>query len=112
MGFRQIGPLQGGQHMVLQLSSKPVVARPVRQPKAGFPHFAPVPVSSMGPRLFGSSRGIIQRAVNNVVNVVDVRFTQASVSPTFSSIPSSVSKNLANLDSSAKQISTLHQLPA
>lgn len=78
----------------------------VQPRKAGHPVFPPVPHIAV-PR-----SAVLQRAVNQQVNVSDLRFTQASVSPTFSSIPKGTPDRLANLDSAADHVTKSGKHPA
>jgi GNAT superfamily N-acetyltransferase len=69
----------------------------VQAKRAGLPVFAPVP------RLGFGGSPVLQRAAVATVDVKDLRFTQASVSPTFSSVPDK-KKDPANLDASAAKV--------
>jgi len=82
------------------------------QPKqAGRPVFAPVP------RIFAPHGTVLQRARAApvpvaTVNVSDLRFTQASVSPSFTSVPTGTAARLANLDSAAAEVKKSGSHPA
>ncbi|MEO6982464.1 MAG: hypothetical protein ABI072_05055 [Edaphobacter sp.] len=70
-----------------------------------------IPASFASPAFRPVHFGTIQR-LPITVNVSDVRFTQSSVSPTFSAIPPGTPKNLENLDSSAATVSKMAKVPA
>jgi len=124
LGFLESGPaLRGGSKMglPLQMQRGPMQAQPIQAKRGGGPVFAPIPrmnpvqpkkatgpIFAPVPRLGFAGSQVVQRAVATV-NVSDLRFTQASVSPTFSSVPTG---NPDNLDASASAVKKSTKHPA
>src|SRR6185312_11056389 len=92
----------------------PQAAQPKRSAFAGYhanSAATSIPASFARLAFLPAHFGTIQRQPV-LVNVSDVRFTQSSVSPTFSAIPQGTPKNLANLDSSAATVGKMSKVPA